>query len=68
MDIPTPEIRSKFGAGAADQVVDGKVRQFFLKKPDDHFRILRTAPGNVILDSDVVFPAFPGSENARHTL
>ena len=68
MDIPAPEIRGKFGAGPADQVVDGKVRQFFLEKPDDHFRILRTAPGDVILDSDVVFPAFPGSENARHTI
>ena len=68
VDIPTPEIRREFGAGSAHQIIGGKIAQLLVEKPDRHYRILQTAFVEIIFDGNVVFPAYPGSKNARHDI
>ena len=66
VDVPASQVGSEFRSGTANQIVVGQESEFLFKKPDDHLGVLGTGLGDIVFNGNVILPAFPGFENARH--
>ena len=66
VDVPASQVGSEFRSGTANQIVVGQESEFLFKKPDDHLGVLETGLGDIVFNGNVILPAFPGFEYARH--